>query len=112
MRTGTSPVVAGQRRAPGCRTESTASCDWLECRDQLYRGGWQADDKGVQMSPPSPPLPETADPSGDEEVTPFEGLTEDDADGFPQPVALGEFEDDDPGADPGEELPGEEGESP
>jgi hypothetical protein len=86
--------------------------DWLERRDQLYRGGWQADDKGVQMSPPSPPLPETADPSGDEEVTPFEGPTEDDDAGFPQPAALGEFEDDNPEADPGEELPGEEGESP
>jgi hypothetical protein len=67
--------------------------------------------RGVQMSPP-PPLPETADPSGDEEVTPFEGLTEDDDTGFPQPVALGEHEDPDPGADPGEVLPGEEGESP
>jgi hypothetical protein len=68
--------------------------------------------RGVQMSPPPPPLPETADPSGDEEVTPFEGPTEDDDEGFPQPVALGEHEDPDPGADPGEVLPGEEGESP
>jgi hypothetical protein len=60
--------------------------------------------------PPQQPVPGTADPAGDEEVTPYDGDTEDDADGFPQPLAA-EAEDEDPESLGGEEedLPDEEG---
>jgi len=45
----------------------------------------------------------------DEQITPFDGLTEPDQEGDLQPVAAGAKEDDNPEEFAGEELPDQEG---